>query len=389
MQVDKDKGLELLPTGSIVNDSEYVKRIMTDPNVLYNAFRASIKGSKWKGSSQLFSLYFLRNIFKISEMLETQSLVNGHPNDFRIFERGKIREIVSLPVQDRVIRHALCDEILMPMVRPHIIYDNGASVTNRGISFTRKRFEVHLHRYYRLYGNEGYILLSDFKKFYDNIVHETSKNQFLDLYNDDWFLDYLLSTIYTGFNSPRFLPGKGANIGDQLSQTIGIYYPNDIDHYVKTVRSQKFYGRYMDDWYIMSPDKETLFEILEEVSEIADSLGMIINRKKTYICKLSNTFTFLQTRYRLGSGGKIHKHMNPKRYYAMRRKLKKLAKFVHFGELPYERVENMFKSWMGNYYKIMGRSKRKHILELFEDLFGVSITIRKRKMIIESGDVFA
>ena len=38
-----------------------------------------------------------------------------------------------------------------------------------------------------------------------------------------------------------------SNIGDQISQIIGIYYPHRIDTYVKFVRSQKYYGRYYDN----------------------------------------------------------------------------------------------------------------------------------------------
>lgn len=45
------------------------------------------------------------------------------------------------------------------------IYDNCASIKGRGISQQRKRFEIHLHKYYQLYGNDGYILFGDFSKF--------------------------------------------------------------------------------------------------------------------------------------------------------------------------------------------------------------------------------
>lgn len=59
----------------------------------------------------------------------------------------------------------------------HIIYDNCASIKGRGISHQRDRFEVHLRKYYRLYGNEGWILFGDFSKFYDNIIHEIAKRE--------------------------------------------------------------------------------------------------------------------------------------------------------------------------------------------------------------------
>lgn len=87
---------------------------------------------------------------------------------------------------------------------------------------------------------------------------------------------------------------KSVNIGDQLSQVIGIYYPYRIDNYVKYVRSQKFYGRYMDDWYIMNPSKEELLDLLDNIHQIAEEYGIHINRKKTRIVKISSTYKFLQ-----------------------------------------------------------------------------------------------
>ena len=84
-------------------------------------------------------------------------------------------------------------------VKKHIIYDNCASIKGRGISHQRDRFEVHLRKYYRLYGNEGWILFGDFSKFYDNIIHEIAKRELLKLFDDDEFIDWLLTQIFDGF----------------------------------------------------------------------------------------------------------------------------------------------------------------------------------------------
>ncbi len=181
---------------------------------------------------------------------------------------------------------------------------------------------------------------------------------------------------------------KSVNIGDQISQIIGIFHPYQIDNYVKTVRGQKFYGRYMDDWYVMSPSKEELEDILENVKSIAARYGIHINEKKTRIVKLSSTYKYLQVRYSLTATGKVIKRINPRRVSAFRRKLKKLAVLVANGEAKYEDVENMFRSWMGSSYKLMSNETRIGLLNLFEDLFDVEITFvkpenaKKRKMII-------
>lgn len=88
---------------------------------------------------------------------------------------------------------------MLPKVRNKIIYDNGASIKGRGISFSRDRFEAHLQKYYRLYGTDGYILFGDFTKFYDNIIHEIAKAALLKLFDNDEFMGWLLGIIFDGF----------------------------------------------------------------------------------------------------------------------------------------------------------------------------------------------
>ena len=175
---------------------------------------------------------------------------------------------------------------------------------------------------------------------------------------------------------------KSVNIGDQLSQVIGIYYPYRIDNYVKYVRSQKFYGRYMDDWYIMNLSKEELVDLLEHIRVIAKELGIHINEKKTRIVKISSTYKFLQVKYTLTKDGKIVKRINPDRVTTMRRKLKKLAIKVANGEIPYENIENMFRGWMGSFYKLLSRQQRKNLITLYEDLFDKTLSIVGKKLVI-------
>ena len=175
---------------------------------------------------------------------------------------------------------------------------------------------------------------------------------------------------------------KSVNIGDQLSQVIGIYYPYPIDNYVKYVRQQKFYGRYMDDWYIMNPSKEELENLLENVCKIAAELGIHINRKKTRIVKISSKYKFLQIKYTLTDTGKVIKRINPDRVTAMRRKLKKLAVKVENEEADYDNVENMFRGWMGGHYKLLSREQRKNLIQLYEDLFSKEIAIVNKKLIV-------
>lgn len=396
------------------------EEIMCDANTLYKAYKKTMEGSDWKETAQRFSLNFLRHIFSIQNDLMNRTLKNGHTNEFMQNERGKIRPITSLCVRDRVIRHALMDDILMPEIEKHIIKENCASIKNRGLEVQREIFEEHLKSYYREYGtNEGWILFGDFSKFYDNIIHEIAKRELAKLVDNDPFITWLLDIIFKGFEidvsymseeeyetcledcfnkiTYREIPkekltgekwmAKSCNIGDQLSQGVGIYYPHRIDTYAKYVKSQKRYGRYQDDWYDINQSKEELLDILDGIRGIAKEYGIHINEKKTKIVKISSTYKFLQIKYSMRSDGKLIRRINPKRVTTMRRRLKKLAIKLENGEVPYENIEGMFKGWMGSFYKLLSRKQRENLLTLYEDLFNKSITIKKmpngkNKMII-------
>lgn len=392
------------------------KEIICDANNLYTAYLASVKTSKWKETTQRFSLNYLREIFSLQDDLLNQTYRPSKEDTFRLKERGKERQITSLKPRDRVVRHVLCDEILMPKVKRHIIYDNCASVTGRGISMQRKRFEVHLHKYFMEYGtNKGYILLGDYSKFYDNVIHDIAKTDFLSLCDNDPYIEWLLNVIFENFrvdvsymSSDEFddyksiifnkmdyidmlddlnLTGdkfmdKSVNIGDQISQVVGIYYPHVVDNYVKTVRAHKYYGRYMDDFYILHPSKRVLEDTLKAIDELSASRGMHINYDKTRIVRMDSTYKFLQFKYTLTDSGKIISQMNPKRIIDMRRKLRKLHRKSQNGSVSKDSIEDLFRSYMGAYGKTMSKISRQNMINLYSDLFEKSVEFKNGKYVI-------
>ena len=377
--------------------------IVYDLNSLYNAYLAAKKESDWKPQVQKYEMDFLPRIVESKSDLKNRTYKSKDSTEFIIRERGKTRPITGLQMSDRVIRHSLCDNVLTPSLLNYMIYDNGASLKNKGIDFSRERFERHLHMYYREHGsNDGYILLMDYSKFYDNIPHETAYNAVSKHVKDDFSL-WLLRCVFDNFkidvsymdddeyancmNAPfdsakyrlnipktkhtgeKYMY-KSVNIGDQCSQIIGIYYPTPIDNFIKIVKGQKYYGRYMDDSYVIHESKEFLYNLSLEVIEKAKELGIILNQKKTRIVKLSDYYKFLQISYSLTDSGRLIRKINPKRIVDMRRKLKKLNTMVKNGERTQEEIENMFKAWMGSHCHLMSKLQRDNLNLLYYDLFG-------------------
>ena len=158
--------------------------------------------------------------------------------------------------------------------------------------------------------------------------------------------------------------GKHLNIGDQVAQTAGIFYPMRIDNFVKIVRSVKFYGRYMDDSYAIHESKDYLQEVQGESTEIAKKeLGITVNQRKTRICKLSDHWRFLQVQYSLTDTGRVIQKINPKRLTDMRRKMKKLAP-----KMSEKGFTDWYTAWFKNHYRIMSRQQRSNMDILFNQL---------------------
>lgn len=356
--------------------SDYEHEIY-DGNKLYDAFLKAKKNSSWKARTHQFHMNLLFELSHIQQELKDQTYELKESVDFVLNERGKIRAIKGDQIHDRIVKHVVCDEVLMPAIKDKLIYDDGASIKDKGIDFTRNRFVTHLQRFYReTHSNAGYILLIDFTKYFDNIRHDVFMNLIKKYVDDErslWLIGLILEKaridvsymdddeyadcMNTVFNSLEYnnidkalLTGdkymsKHLDIGDQVSQIAGVLVPLRLDNYIKIVRGNKYYGRYMDDSYIIHKNKEYLEQLLVDIIKIADEMGITVNTKKTRICKLSDTFVFLQNRYTLTETGKVVVKISKKRLTRMRRKMKKMPDQVSKKEF-----ENWYKSWFNNTY---------------------------------------
>lgn len=379
-------------------------REIFDGNLLYESFLKAKQGSSWKPSVQKFDFIYLLHLAELHKQLSTQTYHFHATHDFVLNERGKTRCVSGECLNDRIVKHALCDEYLTPATSKYLIYDNGASQVGKGVDFARRRLETHLHKYYNKYHtNEGYVLLIDFAKYYDNIQHKVFYDQIANCIDNQSVLELLrdilkheqvdvsymsdeeyancMQDVFNSFAYAKIpqdlLTGtkymaKHLNIGNQVAQNAGISYPIRLDNYIKIVRSVKYYGRYMDDCYILYPTKEYLVTLLNDIVVVAKEIGITINLNKTRICKLSSRWRFLQILYSLTPTGHVIKKINPKNLTRMRRRMKKL---VYGGKLTPIGLENYYKSWFRNYYKLMSKQQREHMDALYnkcmEDLVNV------------------
>lgn len=147
------------------------------------------------------------------------------------------------------------------------------------------------------------------------------------------------------------------------------FYPTYIDNYIKIVCGVKYYGRYMDDIYIIDSDKNRLKNLYNKICNISDNLGLFINKKKTRILKLNKGFVFLKMKYILTDTGKVIMIPSKDKIVRERRKLKKLRQKFDNNEISYDEIEKHYKSWRGGLEKYNSYYKLKNMDDLYNKLF--------------------
>lgn len=329
---------------------------------LYRAYKHCRQGVTWKTSVQKYITQAPLEVYKTYNQLQKDRFKSPGFFEFDLFERGKHRHIRSTSIRERVVQNCLCNNCLIPSLQPSFVYDNGASMKNKGYSFAINRITDALHRHYRKHGQDGYILVFDFSKFFDNVSHELVKRIIASNITNEKILK-LSNHFIDAFGT------KGLGLGSQISQVLALASANRLDHFIKEICRVKGYARYMDDGYLISISKEKLKQCLKAIKAICEELEITINRKKTQIVKLSHGFTWLKVRFFLTKTGKVIRKIYKRSVVKQRQKLKKLRKKLDKGLLEFQDICNSFQSWRAYALNFNAYFTIKNMEALFNNLF--------------------
>lgn len=289
--------------------SNLYNNILNFENILA-AYSEVTKNTRNPRKIMLLKEYKAINVYKIYNMLLNKTYSPGPYNVFTIYE-PKERRIVSQNIHDKVVNHLIARFILYPTLMPQLINENIASRPNLG---TKKGYE--LHQKFRKICNAKYtnyyILKCDISKFFASIDHEILKKKLVKVIKDKDALDILFKVIDND--------KEGLSIGSMTSQTLAIFYLNDLDHYIKEVLKIKYYVRYQDDFLLFHKSKEYLKYCLNEIRSFLEKEKLSLN-SKTRIYKNSDNFIFL---------GRTTKN-KPAKYRNVKRKMSKLIHLYNNG----------------------------------------------------------
>lgn len=364
---------------SIRRSSIRYECLLNDEAIL-KAFKQARRQSHYKPKVQSFDWYSIRYCYLIKQSLKNKTYEPDDVIKFKINERGKLRNIEANSVRDRVVNNLLVNEVLTPLTNPLLLFDNGASRRGFGISHSRARLEKHLRDSYLNYGKCAVIDVFDLSKYFDSIYVPYLLTMYRKLITDDDIFNLLKNQIvkhngldnklidYAQQNITEYYPKlSGMGIGSVISQNAGIFYPTLFDNWVTKVCGNKYYGRYMDDFYIICPNIEVARYYKHEVPKyLNEKLYLTVNKKKTQISYLTHGFKYLKNFYKFTSSGKLYCRSDNDSFKRERRKLRKFKNTKMTGD----DIVQSYKAWRGNMIKNKYNEPRVRITdEVFKEIY--------------------
>lgn len=365
---------------------------------LFAAYFLCRKNKRNTINALLFEKHFEANIFRLEEEILNGNYTPGRSIAFIVNKPVK-REIFAADFRDRVVHHWLIAK-LNPIFERIFIYDSYACRTAKGTHFGIKQVNDFIKTCSENYKTDCYVLKLDIAGFFMHInrnilfkrLHQfilnyyqaADKHLVLEICEKLVFNNPAQNCIIKGkrkdwdglpnnkslFHSPA---GCGLPIGNLTSQVFANFYLNPFDHFIKTTLNIRYYGRYVDDFVIVHPNKEFLKSLIPKIKDyLRDELHLQLHPNKIYLQHFSKGIKFLGViikPYRIYIA-----HRTKGNFYQAIQEQNKIAR----DHKPTKEEQAAFLSSMNSYlgilkhyktYNLRKRMIRKHLSGWWENIF--------------------
>ncbi len=288
---------------------------------LFQAYYDARKNKRNTINALAFELDYETNIVKLYEDIKNGKYELSRSICFISF-RPIQREIFAADFRDRIVHHLIYN-YTFPYFERFFINDSYSCRIGKGTSYGVERIKHFMRSCSQNYAKDCYILKLDISGYfmamnrtilYDKIHKVLSRFQGEDHFDVDFTLDLIKKVVFHDPTNDCTIKGSGKDwinlpnskslfyaakncglpIGNLTSQLFGNVYMNDFDRFVKHKLQIKYYGRYVDDFVLIHPDKEYLKSLIPIMDVyLRDNLFLQIHPKKVYLQHFSKGVVFL------------------------------------------------------------------------------------------------
>lgn len=297
---------------------------------------AAFQLAKRHKSNKPYVVHFERRLKKNIEKLADELLSRTYkpePSTVFIVERPKKREVFAAQFRDRVVHH-LYYNYTHELFERTFIQDTYSCIEGRGTHYGIERLAHHIRQESHNYQRECYVMKMDKRGYFMHIDrqilldivlktlkkmanhrivcgHKLTWNNWIDMDFVSWLskeiimldpkqnckivgtvedwdgLDHSKSLFYTD-------EGCGLPIGNLTSQLLSNVYLNEFDQYMKRVLHCKHYGRYVDDSFVVSSDRDWLLSLVPHIrTYLKEHLHLELHMGKLHVVSCQQGVEFL------------------------------------------------------------------------------------------------
>ena len=272
---------------------------------------------------------------------------------FKVYE-PKERQIMALPFYDRVVQHAI-NNVLEPIFDKRFISQSYACRKGKGMHAASDTLKEWLYEWNKYHPDQPlYAIKADIHHYFQSIDHAVLKTEIRKVIKDAGVLALLDRIIDHNGNMPD---GVGIPVGNLTSQLFANIYLDALDQFIKHELGVEAYIRYMDDFVILSPDKEQLRSWLARIEQfLREELKLEFNPKTT-ILAAKNGIDFVGYKHRA-----THRKVRKDSIKRIKRTIKKCES----GKITKEQLQKSIQSWTGHAGHADSYNLRKKIETLAE-----------------------
>ena len=286
---------------------------------LFEAYFDCRRAKRNSRSALQFELDYEHNLVRLCDDINEGRYVIS-PSIAFVVRRPMLREVFVADFRDRIVHHYVINR-LNPLFEKLFINDSYSCRKGKGTLYGIQRVAGFIDECSHHYTQDAYVLKLDIRGFFmhiDKTLLERRLNNFVEeqyFGKDKRIVMRLCSQIIA--NDPtqgciirgstkdwKGLPqgkslfhvgsGLGLPIGNLTSQLFANFYLNGFDRFVTEELGFRFYGRYVDDFVIVSDDKERLRAAVKPIRRYLDTqLHLELHPNKVYLqhCRHGVKFT--------------------------------------------------------------------------------------------------
>jgi len=287
---------------------------------LYNAYLDCRKHKRASANCQQFEIDCTRNLYVLWRELNNGKYEVGRSIAF-IVHHPKDREVFAADFRDRIVHHLVIRRI-EKLLEAEFIEDSYSCRKKKGTLYGINRCYDYMRKVSDNFTKEAYIFKGDMRSFFMTIDIRILYDIICRLIEDKGGYDestlaFMKHIIYQiVFNRPQnncilkqpksewdCLPrGKslfycdpyhGLPIGNLTSQIFANLFMSAFDHFVREDLGFWAYGRYVDDFYIISESKQRIFDALPQIRLFLSTYGITLHPNKCYIQPIYKGVEFL------------------------------------------------------------------------------------------------